>query len=135
MNVINECKVDEYSCNCLYIKHALDNLVIIFDDEIVNSTINRSISNKCFFLFFLFLLFPVIFSVVDKFCIITKFMFRKLQVLIKPRANINVNLSLKLLFNQMCVMVYKIVAIKTIRFNKTEIVSVKEILIEIILWV
>lgn len=35
----------------------------------------------------------------------------------------------------MCVMVYKIVAIKTIRFNKTEIVSVKEILIEIILWV
>ena len=88
-----------------------------------------------FFLFFLFLLFPVIFNIVDKFCIITKFMFQKLQVLIKPRSNINVNLSLKLLFNQMYVMVYKIVAIKTMRFNRTEIVSVKEILIEIIVWV
>lgn len=57
-NVINECKVDEYSCNSLYIKHALDNLVIVFDDEIVNSTINISISKNVFFV----LSFPIVSS-------------------------------------------------------------------------
>ena len=61
VNVINECKADEYSCNCLYIKHALDNLVIIFDDEIVSSTINISISKNVFFV----LSFPIVSSYIQ----------------------------------------------------------------------
>ena len=58
-----KCETEEYLNNCTCIKHAVANLVITCEDEMVHTTINASHSKNIFF-FFLFLLLPLITIVV-----------------------------------------------------------------------